>query len=357
MRIRNVLIILLFVPLVSCYHEKKEKFDTGSILKSIKWKLYTQQNSGLPASEINEILIDKKGNKWITTAENQGLIKLSASGEWTLFNTSNSEIPDNMVYSLVLDNDDNLWLATNSAGIVKYDGTNWTSYNSSNTTMRYDLVYQIGIDKKNIIWFSNCTPETGGLMSYDGADCVLYTPDDSKLPTHLIYKIFVDPDDNVWLAPGIAAAVRFSEGEWTIFKKIYALNTQPYQLTDFCSDNSGNVWASSDAKTLGHKTGGTLLRFKGEKWTEYLPSDAGRTNDKVRCIACDKYSNVWISLIEESLNTAMFNGKEWFFLKDLDENFPEFFGMWDMAFDGNGVLWGTIPWEGFGLLKIEPVYE
>jgi len=357
MKIIKILILLLFIPLISC-NLKKDSPLPNKNLKSITWKLYTPQNSDLHTHAIFNILIDRYGNKWITTLD-KGLVKFSADGQWQIYTTSNSGLPDNLTRSLAMDYQDNLWIGTSDGGLVKFDGTNWTVYNPSNSPLLYDHVLSIDVDTKNTVWFTSCINRSGGLMSYDGIEWNLYTPGNSSLPTNLIEKIFVDPRDNVWLAPASGGAVKISEGKWAVYENFYGNGSPTYSLDDFCADNKGNIWASSSGIDSSLGIAGTLVRYNGKEWKEFLPSETGRLGNGVACIACDHFSNVWASIMlgVGDVGLTMFNGEEWFIIQDIDPDFPKKTFLWDMAFDENNTLWGTIPDTGFGLIEIHPEYE
>ena len=363
MKTKKMLILLLFISIISCVH-KKESPPQGKILKSIIRKEYSTHNSGLHTNSLYDILVDRKGNKWMTTWE-KGLIKFAANGEWKVFNKSNSGLPDNNIRSIAVDNDNNIWLGTRYSGLVKFDGTNWTIYNTTNSPLRSDCIRTVDVDKNNVIWFSNIwfsdsITKKGGLMSYDGADWNLYTPENSILVTSVIFKIFVDPGNNVWLGPEWGGAIKISEGEWTYYENIISGEFLPtWPLEDFCSDTEGNIWASSEALFSSDYLDGTLVRYDGKEWKEFLPSETGRMENSVYRITCDHFSNVWISFRGISTNFAMFNGSKWFIIEDIDPGFQEISGFNDLIFDENNILWGTISGEeeGFGLIEIRPVYE
>ncbi|MFH0866280.1 MAG: two-component regulator propeller domain-containing protein [Bacteroidota bacterium] len=83
--------------------------------KSWKWKIYTPENSKLPAF-VEYIMTAHNDELWI--ASNMGLYILK-NEQWKIYTPSNSSIPDFFVNKVAFDKEGYAWIATQS-GLVKF---------------------------------------------------------------------------------------------------------------------------------------------------------------------------------------------------------------------------------------------
>lgn len=83
--------------------------------KNWKWKVYTPENSKLPAF-VEYFLTAHNSELWV--ASNMGLYILK-NEQWEIYTPSNSSLPDFFVNRVAFDNDGNAWIATQS-GLVKF---------------------------------------------------------------------------------------------------------------------------------------------------------------------------------------------------------------------------------------------
>jgi ligand-binding sensor domain-containing protein len=80
-----------------------------------------------------------------------GLAKFDGTN-WTVYNTSSSGLPYNNVNAIVVDEQGNKWIGTSIGGLAKFDGVNWTVYNTSNSGLPSNFVYTIAIDGQGNKW-------------------------------------------------------------------------------------------------------------------------------------------------------------------------------------------------------------
>ena len=71
----------------------------------------------MPNNNVNTIVIDGKGTKWIGT--DGGLVNIDGMN-WTLYTTSNSSLPDKEVNSIVIEENGNRWIGTAYGGVLTY---------------------------------------------------------------------------------------------------------------------------------------------------------------------------------------------------------------------------------------------
>lgn len=84
--------------------------------------LFTTANSGLPANQINEILIASDGVVWIAAFQglefpyHGGLARFD--GEWTTFTRENAPLPHEQITALGVDTSGRIWIGTGAEGIA-----------------------------------------------------------------------------------------------------------------------------------------------------------------------------------------------------------------------------------------------
>ncbi len=83
------------------------------------WQVFHELNSGIPASSVNQVAIDKAQTKFLAMQQN-GIV-IFKSGQWTNYTSANSGLPDNYLLSLAIEKDSTLWIGTQSHGLVKWN--------------------------------------------------------------------------------------------------------------------------------------------------------------------------------------------------------------------------------------------
>lgn len=89
---------------------------TVVLISDGKWTIYNRNNSGFPGGGINSIQIEGE-YKWI--ASGSGLISFG-NGKWEQYNVNNSNIPDDFVQDVAVDKFGNKWIATLNGGLAVY---------------------------------------------------------------------------------------------------------------------------------------------------------------------------------------------------------------------------------------------
>lgn len=108
----------------------------------------------IPLSDLNlngflkDIVIDKFNNKWINNS-GTGLYKHNST-ESILYTPNNSPLPSTHINDLVIDQNNLIWIATDQ-GLANFDGTFWTTYNSSNTILTNNIL-SIAVNSKGTIY-------------------------------------------------------------------------------------------------------------------------------------------------------------------------------------------------------------
>ncbi len=149
------------------------------------WTRFTPQNSGMPAPFVWQLAAEESGDLWMglsTSQYNQsypigqpismvGVAKFDGKN-WTLYNNQNSLIGiNNYINSIAIDKKGNKWFSTASpslgdssnggakyvhgSGIVKFDNTSWIAYSTVNSPLIDNNINWVGLDNNGNIWFSS----------------------------------------------------------------------------------------------------------------------------------------------------------------------------------------------------------
>jgi ligand-binding sensor domain-containing protein len=296
-RLSFILIILLSVT--SCKKENAE-----SVL------LEHYERGILNENIANDIVVDSKNNKWITTYA--GLLKYD-NQEWTVYNKA-SNAPSDTLFDIAIDSKDNIYCLTMSQNIVRFDGSNWsTLYNknvygptsfcvdhddnlwvaahyglyrfdgtqwiSFQTTLQftYSNHWANGMiaDNNNAIWIA-C--ENGGLVKFDGTNWTTFTVN-QDVPNR---SVGVDDTGIVWVGVMAAGAFKNQGNSFAVLKR----DTTPSLCNTINSigfDKKQNCW-------FGTEKG--LLKYNGTEWTSFLENDYS-TGIPINAIAIDHSDYIW----------------------------------------------------------------
>lgn len=115
------------------------------------WTIFDSTSSDyLLNAIINDVAVDKLGNKWIGT-ESNGLIRIDTNSVIERISDSTG-IPLNIT-SITIDSLGVKWIGTINNGVIKYDDITWTFYNIYNSKLPSHKINTIEVDLNNSIWF------------------------------------------------------------------------------------------------------------------------------------------------------------------------------------------------------------
>ena len=193
------------------------KFDGSS------WTIYDSTNSGLVGNMVNEVMIDREGNKWMGMGDYELWHSMEGLGlaffndtTWTIYDTSNSGLPDNTINTLAEDGFGTTWIGTNN-GLVNFDGINWTIYDTANSGLPDNQVNSIILDSSGNKWIGT---EHGGLVKFNDATWTVYDVSNSGLPSNRITSILIDLNGNWWIGIDYGRLVIFDGINWVVHQPI-----------------------------------------------------------------------------------------------------------------------------------------
>lgn len=215
----------------------------------------------------------------------------SMFAQWTQYTTGNSNIHSNDVLQVVVDDNDNVWMTMTDdpifddefRGLQKFDGTNWTWYDTSNVanfpapeqwSKNYvEMTYYNG---KIYIVNSSFNP---GIYEFDIASETV-TVHNSTTPRNEFRHILVDASGMLYVSQ-LNSIQSFDGTTWTEYPLANGSDVLDMEL-----DNSGNIWATTDADEL--------QMFDGSTWQVETSLPFTPMNNHQN-MGIDQNDNIWIS--------------------------------------------------------------
>jgi len=147
-------------------------------------------------------------------------------------------LPQSQVQALIQDKKGNLWLGTNGGGVSRFNGKYFFSYNRKHglADNNINALYQ---DKKENLWIGTSV----GISFFDGINFLNYTEKDS-LPTGIYYQIQEGGDGKIW-ALGVndnqRTLVFLENGRFSNVGKLHPELTANNQVFSILTDPTGNI--------------------------------------------------------------------------------------------------------------------
>ncbi len=341
-------------------------------LSDTSWIKYDASNSGLPDTQVCDILIDDGGGKWFGTME--GLISFDGTS-WELLNTSSCIMPSNQTYIVKCNNQTKL-IGTNK-GLVYLDNIHWRVYDSSNSPLTSDDILDIAIDKEGTAWMASgwfC------LAALKNGNWTIYDTLNSGL-SESFKNIEVDKQGRVWMAykklqlfdgsnwkeyeiPNIGPHDRINHMAIEGGNKIWLTSTNSNQPRIFSFD--GNTWMEYNTQNSGLQSGyiedfdvdkdgrkwivryNGLTVFDGVTWKVYNSQNSGLPYDYVDEVDVDENGNAWFGMMmswnkgsmTEPMGIACFDGTRWISYYDIPFHATSF------SIDKDGTSWIGTDYQG-----------
>jgi streptogramin lyase len=264
-----------------------------------EWTIYNTSNSGISGNNINTIVIDESGRKWIGTFGSSLSIYdgIMPGGNWTILTPSNSGLPGIYVTSLTIDANNIKWINTWDGGHARYDekAQTWAEFDTTNSDLPHQNVTSVDIDAPGNKWIGSWG---GGATKFDGiSSFTTHNTSNSSIPHNAVRSLSIDDNQNIWVGTMGGGTAKFNGTNWETF------NTSN---SDLPGDSVHCLWVKGgDDRWFGTLSGG-LAKFNGTSWTVYNTSNSGLPNNSVRSIAIDESGNIWIGTYGGGL--AKFDG-------------------------------------------------
>lgn len=151
----------------------------------LKWSVFKSDISFF------SIIVDSMGNKWCGT-QGKGVF-LFDDKKWTVYDINNSKLINNYIQDIGIDKEGNKWFVTNG-GICLFNGIDWINYLDYYGKNIY--AHTVAVDRLGNVWFGGME----GIIRFDGNNWTNYNfiNSDFELRNNDITSIVVDKNDNLW---------------------------------------------------------------------------------------------------------------------------------------------------------------
>lgn len=270
------------------------------------YSLYTgafscfDEGNGLAGNSVVDIAIGPQGELWVATdidisGNEPGVSRFnSSSGMFESYNLAQMGTFDCLwISDIAIDNNSHLWVATQSSGLLEFDGLDWNHYkNAGNYIMSLD------VDSSGRIWIGT---DLNGLFVKEPSES---TPKRTNFELGLgdrISKIATDPNGNLWIVINDnslsfscpdSLKSQNSAGFWS--ESIPVPNSLANTVINdiFIHPNTGKLFIASD--------NGFYL-YDGETYDHFSVMNSGLNSLYVNSIIVDPYNDYWIGT-EEGLS-------------------------------------------------------
>lgn len=93
------------------YEQGRNRGGLAKLSADGKWALYNTSNSGIPCNDVLDVAADDKSNSIWLSMNKVGLTKFDGTN-WIILTPENSKVPSTYIQEIVMDNNGNLWCAT-----------------------------------------------------------------------------------------------------------------------------------------------------------------------------------------------------------------------------------------------------
>ncbi|MCK9335595.1 MAG: T9SS type A sorting domain-containing protein [Candidatus Cloacimonetes bacterium] len=242
----------------------------------INWTIWNTWNSALPIDFLSNVITDQSGNAWISVPL-RGIVKLS--GNTMSFHTvSQTGIVDPDVNCVLIDDLGRKWVGSEYGLALNANGS-WQSWDFLNIPNLID-VSKIAVDSDHNVWIDS----DYGFLCWDGTSFVTHNAVDFGLLDSDISLLTTDNQDNLWIG-GPQRLVKRLNGTNVIFDS----NNSPLTSAPTClkQDLYGNLWVGT--------TDNGLLYFNGVLWSYFNTANSGIPANSVNEIDIDSFGNLWIA--------------------------------------------------------------
>jgi ligand-binding sensor domain-containing protein len=164
-----------------------------SLRKAEDWETFNKKNGDLPSVIVYTVFSDSRGRLWAGTAK--GLARYND----TVFVKEEAEFPSDDIQCIAEDSKGRLWVGSNK-GLSILDGTTWTHISKvESPKLKNFRVNSISLDKNDVAWMAT---ESDGLLRYDGAAWTQYDQKNTATLFDHIDAVKAASDGTIYVSSG-----------------------------------------------------------------------------------------------------------------------------------------------------------
>ncbi|MES2109344.1 MAG: two-component regulator propeller domain-containing protein [Bacteroidota bacterium] len=244
-----------------------------------KTEIFDKSNSQIADNNLGRILLDRKGNLWIGTLKS-GLIKYDGTNFTESQAIGTGSYPS--IEPLLIDSKGNIWVSYSGTkrGIAMFDGTKWTDFSDY---CQSAICAAEGRDGK--LFFGNMT----GVMVYDGSKWEKYALPNESVYSYNVMSLAISRSGQ--MAFGCSAYLLLYDG-----KNWKSLNEQNSELR--VGTVRSVKYLDNGALYIGYGGGfgaGGFSILQDAKWKHFDKNNSTFPDQMVRDIEVAKSGVIWMA--------------------------------------------------------------
>jgi len=198
------------------------------------YQLYSKE---LPSNTLVSIESDKEGNIWTSTADGQGIYRISED-KIEVF-SDKSGLKDNYVSTITIDKDKTVWLGDYRKGFSKIKDDTLFNFNPSGILTNHDI-RAITVDNNNNKWL---VTDGQGILKINQKTAYHYNKE-SGLPDNFFNTVFTGYDSIVWFG-SLKSGLFFLKGD-DFYKLMSNYDYEEYPIYSIIEDTYENMWIGTE---------------------------------------------------------------------------------------------------------------
>lgn len=281
------------------------------------WTNYNKRDGELPRKFVEDLVLDKDENIWVSMGYNDNGVGKFDGKTWTVYTSKNSPLPSNIVRDIVVDKAGNILMGT-PKGIAKFDGENWEITELRDffknkfldffaKSVEFDILC-MALDENDVLWIGT---RGKGVYRVIGNSKTILTKDNSPLTSNYVRDIHIDVNGNKWFITGFngenwkdafsiedevpvaeryQGMVKYEEtnynkySNWQVYNK-YTTAVTDARSFDLTQDAGGNIWAATYSGLL-------KIDKTAENW-DLFKAKGGLFSNTIGSVCLDKDGGIW----------------------------------------------------------------
>lgn len=202
------------------------------------WNTYAQPEVPYPSNIFFDMAVDKENNFWIISANY--LMKFNKESGYNLTHLDN--LGASNLNKIVVDNEGNKWIYVLNQGLLRYDGSQSEIYTPANSPLPSATINDMMVDSKGVLWVAT----DKGLSTFDGSFWGLFSSSNSDLSSDTIISVTEDGNGKIWAVCDLwpDEIFQLEDDQWA--KKDYLINCS-FNLSaeNIIVDSLDNIWLAA----------------------------------------------------------------------------------------------------------------
>jgi signal transduction histidine kinase/streptogramin lyase len=261
---------------------------------------YQLSSKELPSNTLVSIASDMEGNIWTSTADGQGIYRISED-KIEVF-SDRSGLNDNYVSTITIDKEKSVWLGDYRRGFSCIKGDTLLNFNPSGILTNHD-VRSITVDEENNKWLIT---DGQGILKIS-QDLMYQYNQQNGMPDDFFNTAFTSYDSIVWFG-SLKAGLFFSK-ENDFFKLRGNYDYEKYSIYSIIQDTYENMWIGTEKGLIVFNINSFITEENVEMI--YLDHKDGlKSSDfQINSVLRDNQGDIWFGTGKNltKLNIQVFN--------------------------------------------------